>query len=218
MSRPGGWPGSTNDPDDSILIQRSLGGDREAFGILVRRYERLLFRIVGGFFRNPEDVEDVVQEAFLRAFEGLSGFRLSAPLTPWLVRIATRASYDRLRKRQRAREVAWEDLPPAQQRAAQDLMAGAELGDQTAVRDLAERALASLPPKDRQVLILADAQGYSGPELAQALGCSSLAARIRLHRARRAMRKIVEGLLFGMKDAQREEQDGTVSGDRETDR
>ncbi len=210
MIRAGGWQGSADDPDDSVLVQRALGGDGEAFGVLVRRYQRLLFKIVGGFLRNPEDVEDVVQEAFLRAFEGLPGFRLSAPFTPWLVQIATRAAYDRLRKRQRAREVAWEDLPPAQQCAVRDLATGAELVDRTVLRDLAERALASLPPKDRQVLILADAQGFSGPELAQVLECSALAARIRLHRARRAMRKVIEGLVSGMRDAGHGEYDGTV--------
>jgi DNA-directed RNA polymerase specialized sigma24 family protein len=61
--------------------------------------------------------------------------------------------------------------------------------------------MAFLPPKDRMVLVLADALGFSGAEVAQAMGCSSLAGRIRLHRARRAMRKVVEALLAGMKDA-----------------
>lgn len=180
---------------------RLWGGGREAFELLIRRHQRLVFRIVGGFLRNREDVEDVAQETFLRAFQGLQGFRLGSPFGPWIARIATRASYDRLRQRRRTSEVAWEDLPPAEQAAAGDLVAGASPADRTAVRDLLERAMASLAPKDRMVLILADALGFSGVEVAQAMGCSSLAGRIRLHRARRATRKIVEALLAGMKDA-----------------
>jgi RNA polymerase sigma-70 factor (ECF subfamily) len=201
MSTPGRWQGGADDPDDSVLVQRTLQGNRSAFEVLVRRHQRLVFRIVGGFFRNRADVEDVAQETFLRAFEALPRFRAGAPFGPWVSQIATRLSYDRLRRLRRAREVAWEDLPPAQQQTARDLMAGVKLEDRAAARDLAERALAALSPKERQVLILAEAQGFSATEVAQVLGCSSLAVRIRLHRARRAMRKVTESLLIGFKDA-----------------
>src|SRR5574341_487493 len=194
MTTPGGWQGD-DDPDDGALVERTLAGDREAFGALVRRHQRLVFRIVGGFLRNPADVEEVAQEVFLRAFQALPRFRAGAPFGPWVASIATRASYDLLRRRRRSAEVAWEDLPPAEQRAAEELAGGTDPGDAAAARDLAERALACLNPKDRQALVLADAQGFTAPEVARALGCSALAARLRLHRARRAMRRVVEGLL-----------------------
>ena len=200
MTTPGGWQGSDTGPEDTELVQRTLRGDHEAFGLLVQRYQRLVFRIVGGFLRNKEDVEDVAQETFLRVFQGLQGFRPGSPFGPWIARIATHASYDRLRQRRRTGEVAWEDLPPAEQAAAGDLVEGVSPADRIAVRDLLERAMASLAPKDRMALILADALGFSGVEVAQAMGCSSLAGRIRLHRARRATRKIVEALLAGMKE------------------
>ena len=202
MNTPRGWQGDADDPDEGELVRRTLAGDRGAFEVLVRRYQRLVFRIVGGFLRNPADVEEVAQEVFLRAFVALPGFRPGAPFRPWVAQIATRASYDRLRRRQRAPEVSWEDLAPAEQRAAEDLAAGADPADRAAARDLAERALACLNPKDRQALILAAAQGFTAAEVAQALGCSALAARLRLHRARRAMRRVVEDLLGGMKDAE----------------
>jgi RNA polymerase sigma-70 factor (ECF subfamily) len=183
------------------LVEQTLGGDREAFGVLIRRYQRLVFWIVGGFLRNRGDVEDVAQEAFLRALEGLQGFRAGAPFGPWIAQIATRVCYDRFRQRQRRGEVAWEDLSPAEQGAARDLAGGASQTDRTAVRDLLDRAMVSLAPKDRMVLILADALGFSGAEVARAMGCSPVAGRIRLHRARRALRSVVEALLAGMKDA-----------------
>jgi RNA polymerase sigma-70 factor (ECF subfamily) len=198
MTRLGGLESNADDPDDSLLVLRTLAGDREAFEILIRRYQRLVFRIVGGFLRDRADVEEVAQEAFLRAFEGLRGFRPGAPFGPWVARIATFASYDRLRRRGRTPEVAWGDLSSAEQDAIRGLVAGADPADRAAVRDLLDRAMACLPPKDRQVLVLADGMGFSGAQVAQALGCSSLAARIRLHRARRAMRGVIEALLAGM--------------------
>jgi len=201
MTKPGGWQPNAGDPDDKSLVEQTLGGDREAFGVLIRRYQRLVFRIVGGFLRNRGDVEDAAQEAFLRALEGLQGFRAGSPFAPWIAQIATRVCYDRLRQRQRRGEVAWDDLSPAEQSAARDLAAGAGQTDRTAVRDLLDRGMATLAPKDRMVLILADALGFSGAEVARAMGCSPVAGRIRLHRARRALREIVETLLAGMKDA-----------------
>jgi RNA polymerase sigma-70 factor (ECF subfamily) len=185
--------------DERVLVERALGGDQQAYGLLVRRHERLVFRIVGGFLRNAEDVKDVAQETFLRAFEGLRTFRQGAPFGPWIARIATRASYDRLRQRKRTSEVAWDDLSPAEQAGARDLAAGEGPTDRAVVRDLLERAMASLPPKDRMVLILSDALGFSGVEVAKAMECSPLAGRIRLHRARRAARKVIEELIAGMR-------------------
>jgi RNA polymerase sigma-70 factor (ECF subfamily) len=201
MTERGGRHEGVDDVDEDALVGQALGGSREAFGHLIRRHQRLVFRIVGGFLHNREDVEDVAQETFLRAFQGLQSFRPGSPFGPWIASIATRTSYDRLRQRRRATEVAWEDLSPAQQTVARELAAAVDPEDRATARDLLERALASLAPKDRMVLILADALGFSGAEVARAMGCSSLAGRIRLHRARRETRKVVEGLLAGMKDA-----------------
>jgi RNA polymerase sigma-70 factor (ECF subfamily) len=198
MTALAGWQGSGDDPEDGALVERALGGDREAFGVLVLRYQRLVFRIVGGFLANRADVEEVAQEAFLRAFIGLPGFRAGSPFAPWIARIATHASYDRLRRRQRGPEVAWEELSSDEQRAAQSMAAGVDPANRAAARDVLERAMAPLRPKDRQALILADAQGLTAAEVGAALGCSPLAARIRLHRARREMRRVVEKLLRGM--------------------
>ena len=91
MTRPGRWQGD-GDPDDGVLVQRTLAGDRGAFAALVRRHQGLVFRIAGGFLRNRADVEEVAQEVFLRAFQALPGFRTEAPFGPWVARIATRAS------------------------------------------------------------------------------------------------------------------------------
>ncbi len=201
MDIPSAGQATANGNQDWDLVQRSLQGDPQAFADLVRRYERLVFRIAGGFLRDRGEVEDVAQEAFLKAFEALAGFRAGAPFGPWIAQITTRTCYDHLRARQRRGEVGWEDLSLSEQSAARSFAAGRPADDGTAARDLAERALAVLPPKDRQALILADAMGHSAAEVGQLMGCSALAVRLRLHRARRAMRQAAERLLDGMANA-----------------
>jgi RNA polymerase sigma-70 factor (ECF subfamily) len=198
MDTPSAALANANASQDWDLVQRCLQGDSMAFADLVRRYERLVFRIAGGFLRDRGEVEDVAQEAFLKAYEALAGFRAGAPFGPWIAQIATRTCYDRLRARQRRGEVAWDDLSLSEQSEARSFAAGRPADDTTAARDLAERALATLPPKDRQALMLADAMGHTAAEVGQMMGCTALAVRLRLHRARRAMRKAAERLLDGM--------------------
>jgi RNA polymerase sigma-70 factor (ECF subfamily) len=202
MKTPSVGQGETHEHEDGKLVQRSLQGDAAAFGVLVRRYERLVFHVAGGFLRDRGEVEDVAQEAFVKAYEALSRFRADAPFGPWIAQIATRLCYDRLRGRRRRQEVAWEDLSWSEQAAARDLAGGGmATEDATARRDLAERALAPLPPKDRQALILADALGHTAAEVGQMMGCTALAVRLRLYRARRAMRRVAERLVDGMDTA-----------------
>lgn len=195
MTKPEGRARAGDGPDDSALVERALHGDQEAFASLVRQHQRLVFRIVGGFLRNRADVEEVAQEAFLRAFKGLSGFKAGASFGPWIARIATRVSYDRLRQRRYVSETGWDDLTPAEEGATRQAASGGDPVDRTAARDLLERAMGSLAPKDRQILLLVDAQGFSTVEAAEIMGCTALAARVRLHRSRRAVRKSIGSLM-----------------------
>jgi RNA polymerase sigma-70 factor (ECF subfamily) len=93
--------------------------------------------------------------------------------------------------------VAWDDLNVAEQAAVHALAKGGAADDAAATRDLAERALSTMSPKDRQALVLVDGFGYAAADAGHVMGCSALAVRLRLHRARRAMRRAVERLLDG---------------------
>ncbi len=191
-----GTQGQSQASEDGRLVQRTIDGDQQAFESLVRRYERLVFRIAGGFLRDRAEVEDVAQDAFLRAYEALPRFRIGAPFGPWIAQIATRLCYDRLRKMTR-RDVTWEDLSPSERQAAEALASQPLAEHPAATRDLADRLLNTVSPRDRQVLILSEAMGYSAAETAKVLGCTALAARLRLHRAKRAVRAAAERLLKG---------------------
>jgi RNA polymerase sigma-70 factor (ECF subfamily) len=202
--------------DDTALIAEARLGGRQAFETLVRRYERLVFRVAGGFWSDRAAIEDIAQETFLRAFQALPRFRAGAPFGPWISRIAVRLCYDRLRRRRSRREIPWQELSAEEQHAAQHLAAGRAPDEAAAARDLAGRLLDRLAPRDRQVLILVDALGYTAAEAAELSGCTGMATRLRLHRARKRARALAMALLAGANRDSGEQRGGTVQADSPT--
>jgi RNA polymerase sigma-70 factor (ECF subfamily) len=159
-------------------IAASLDGDRDAFGNLVRRYQQRVSRLAGRFFRRPEDVEEVAQETFLTVWRKLHTYAGKAPFEHWLTRVCTRCCYARLRQRPAPEPL--EDLDPP-----------VEPGDPGARLEV-ERLLARLKPADRMVLLLLDGEGWSTAEIADRLGWTRVNVKVRAHRARARLRKLVE--------------------------
>lgn len=162
------------------LIAACRRGDEAAFAALVRRHQRRVFRLAGRFFRRPEDVEDVAQETFLRAWRKLGSYRAEAPFEHWLTRLCLNACYQRLR-RQRPEESGAE-LPEGGEGRTPDPAAALEV----------RRLLARLAPADRFVLLLLDGEGWSSEEIAARLGWTRSRVKVRAHRARRRLRRLVE--------------------------
>jgi len=186
---------TTGTSDENLLITAAKRGDQDAFGALVRRYERLVFKIAGGFFRDRGEVEEIGQEAFLRAFQALQRFREGLPFGPWIARITVNLCYDRLRRLRTRREVSWQELDGEEQEAARRMAGRSSAEEGVAARDLAERLLQYLPVRDRQVLVLVEAFGYTPAEAATLMGSAGVVTRVRLHRARRRMRSLAAELL-----------------------
>ena len=164
--------------DERRWIAASLDGDRDAFGELVRRYQQRVFRLAGRFFRRPEDVEEVAQETFLTVWRKLHTYAGKAPFEHWLTRVCTRCCYARLRRRPDPEPLADVDLPVG----PGDPSAGVEL----------ERLLARLKPADRMVLLLLDGEGWTTAEIADRLGWTRTNVKVRAHRARHRLRRLVE--------------------------
>lgn len=163
---------------ESRWISASLGGDEGAFAALVKRHERRVFRLAGRFFRRPEDIEEVAQETFLTAWRKLGSYRADAPFEHWLTRICLNTCYGRLRKE---KEPALE-LDANLESPRRDPDARME------VRGLLRR----LQPEDRFILLLLDGQGWSVAEIADRLGWSQVNVKVRAHRARKRLRKLLE--------------------------
>lgn len=175
---------------EQALIKASRKGDRAAFEELVRATYIDTYSLALRLTGNQEDARDVVQETYLRAWKGIKKFRGDAQFTTWLYRITANASYTLMGKKKRQRAQPLDNVPEAmdetfsaQPESMSEMSAGlAELGD----------ALRELPLKLRMVVVLKDVYGMSHEDIAAELGISVAAAKVRLHRGRMQLRKILE--------------------------
>ena len=172
--------------DQAELVAAAKGGDRDAFEALVKvTYHdayTLAYRLTG----NEEDARDVVQDAYLRAYRGLGRFRGDAQFTTWLYRIVANCASTNLGKRSRNRHADIdEEIGVADERPESDPVAMAEAGS---LRDRVSAALEDLPPKLRAVVVLRDVYDLPHEAIAEELGITEAAAKVRLHRARKKLR------------------------------
>lgn len=190
-----GQPDLGGQASDGDLVRRTLAGEQQAFEVLVHRYRRLVFRVIRGMVPGAE-VEDIGQEAFLRAYRSLGQVQQGSSVGPWLARIAVNLCYDHLRRLRWRQERFFSDLGPEEttvlDRLVRDERALGDI-DRLFLRDLAEKLLGQLAPQDRAVLLLKEREGMETKEVAKILGCSEVAVRLRLFRARRALRKLLGG-------------------------
>jgi len=173
-------------------MERAAGGVPAAFDVLVRRWKNRVFRLALRFFRRPEDAEDVAQEVFLKLYRTAAVYRSDAPFEHYLLKVATNACIDRLRDTRRRREEVLSALTTDTGAWLDRALAGKALETQQAeaAKGLAAELLATLPPKDRTVLVLMDLEGLSAREVAEATGSTRAAVKVRAMRARRALRRL----------------------------
>jgi RNA polymerase sigma-70 factor (ECF subfamily) len=176
------------------LLQRCRGGDEAAWSELVDGTYREVYAVCFRILQNPEDASEATQDAYLKAWRGLSRFRGDSAFTTWLYRIAVNASISRHRSRgrRRAREVdvGEEGLADIPSPASTEESAGARMD----LRDL-EQAIAFLPEHFRVPLVMRDVYGLSTQEVAKELKISETATKVRIHRAR----KLLRDRMFGSK-------------------
>jgi RNA polymerase sigma-70 factor (ECF subfamily) len=179
---------------DVALIARVRGGDLSAYDTLVRKYERQLFRIAQHITQNREDAEDVMQDAFLKAYEKLEQFQGNSKFYTWLVRIAVNESLMRLRRRRTRKMVSIdEDIETEEGSVPRDLADWApdpeQNYNQAELAEILRKTIQGLPPGFRIVFVLRDVEGLSTEETAETLGLSIPAVKSRLLRARLQLRE-----------------------------
>ena len=186
--------GQNEQHPDVALVERVRAGDISAYDTLVRKYERQVFRIAQHITQNREDAEDVMQDAFLKAYEKLDQFQGNSKFYTWLVRIAVNESLMRLRKRRTGRMVSIdEDLETDEGTVPRDLADWApdpeQNYSQAELGKILEKTIKGLPPGFKVVFELRDVQGLSTEDTAEALGLSVPAVKSRLLRARLQLRE-----------------------------
>lgn len=184
MGHPSAW-----EADEVQWIKRAQGGDHEAFGFLVERHKQRVFSHVFRLVRRREDVEDIAQEIFFKAFRAIRSYNFQSTFAAWLRRVAVNHCFDYLRKERASRitytgEVLEGGLNPYAE--------GFEVGSlnpeqQAVVRDLVERLLMRAPAEDRVILSLKELEGLSVEEIAEILNLNVGTVKVRLHRARKRM-------------------------------
>ena len=189
---------------DADVVRRCRGGDADAFGEIVLRYQDRIFATVYRIVGHPEDARDLAQEAFLRSFAKLDTFREGARFSTWLYTIALNLTRSELRKRKTRRKVRAVSLDgtadpedgrcpePASSGEAPDTILG-----RRELYGLALREIERLPEEAREVLVLRDMQDLSYEEIAQVVECPVGTVRSRLHRARGTLREALAPLVSG---------------------
>ena len=175
--------------DDRELVRRAQREDKEAFEELIRRHQHRVFAVASGIIRRREDVEDIAQQVFVKAYFSLKRFDQRAAFSTWLYKITVNECWDMLRKR-KVRPLVYEaDLSEEQ---SSQVLSSAEKGkdepdisEQLDARQRVERLLDGLDERDRLMLILKEVEGFSIEEIAEVLDLNANTVKVRLFRARR---------------------------------
>jgi RNA polymerase sigma-70 factor (ECF subfamily) len=189
------------EPSDAELVGRVSAGDDEAFEELFNRHRRRVALIAGRFFRQPELIEEVVQESFTKAFFALSDFTNAqeSSFAAWLARIAFNTCYDELRRMKRRPESTMSNISVEETAWLQEQLRatgeGSDVEAAAVARDLAAKLLARLSAEDRLVLIMLDAEEMSVSEIAKITNWSSSKVKVRAHRARARLRRALKRFL-----------------------
>src|ERR1041385_1886009 len=178
---------------EAELIAAVLKGDAASFEPLIEKYSPRVFATARRYARRESEVEDIVQEVWLKAFQKLASFRGEAPFEHWLMRLAVRTCYDFLRSHQRNRETTFSELTENEgdwlERFVKDSGGADERAD--AARQLVNRILDQLSPPARLVITLLEIEDRSVKEIAQLTGWSVPLVKVRAFRARAEMKKLL---------------------------
>jgi len=178
---------------EAELIAAVLKGDSSSFEPLVQKYSPRVFATARRYARRESEVEDIVQEVWLKSFEKLASFRGEAPFEHWLMRLAVRTCYDFLRGHQRNRESAFSELTEAEEDWLERFVVEPSSApeDSDAAKLLINRVMEKLSPQARLVITLLEIEDRSVKEIAELTGWTVPLVKVRAFRARGEMRKIL---------------------------
>ena len=198
MTTPHSYPTSPEPPDEAALVAGLRQGDDAAFELLVRSYGGRLLQVARRFLKE-EDARDALQEAFLSAFKSIDRFDGNAKISTWLHRIVVNAALMRLRKKSSQVEESLEPLLPSFLEDGHRADPNTPWPDnpeeavgRSQMRRIVRQAIDQLPEGYRNVVLLRDIEELSGAETGELLGLTPNAVKVRLHRARQALREVLD--------------------------
>jgi RNA polymerase sigma-70 factor (ECF subfamily) len=184
---------------DDALVAAAGAGDETAFEQLFERHRRQVARIAGRFFSQREQIEEIIQDSFTKAYFALKTYHGTheASFRAWLTQITVNTCYDQLRRTRRRPEYTVEDFNDDEAHEFSGQLRGAASDVESAIvsRDLAVKLLTRLSADDRLVLILLDVEGFSVAEIAEMTSWSVSKVKVRAHRARAHLRRVMKRFL-----------------------
>jgi len=201
MASRGDWDRAEGTASDRDIVRRVLDGDAASFELIMRRYNRRLYRIARSVLRNDADAEDVVQDAYIRAYEHLAGFEGKGAFSAWLAKIALNEALGRRRGADAASIRISFDDPEESEEAnyMANLISSLPSPEQNAargeVRHLLESAIDALPDAYRMAFILCGVEEMTVAETADCLDVEPATVKTRYHRARNILRQQLSGLV-----------------------
>jgi len=192
-------PATANDTSTELDLDALLNGDHAAFEVLVRQESPRLYRMIVRMVRSEDEAQSVLQETFLQAYKRLHTFRRESKVTTWIYAIGLNLARASLRKARRYNPMEEEDLERLQPTFTQrgmyadpvDSWNPQKVTERTERRRLVHAAIQKLPDSYRDIVMLRDIEGLSSAEVAQIVDISEGAVRVRLHRARQALRSLL---------------------------
>jgi len=185
----GSAPVTGGSVDERQLVRRAQKGDKVAFETLVQRHQHRVFAVARGILKRQEDVEDIAQQVFVKAYFSLKRFDQRAAFSTWLYKITVNECWDLLRKR-KARPLVYEaDFSEEQSRQytapEREASKAPDASERMALREQLENMLSQLDKRDRAMLVLKEVEGFSVEEIAESMGLNANTVKVRLFRARR---------------------------------
>ncbi|MCH8978148.1 MAG: sigma-70 family RNA polymerase sigma factor [Armatimonadetes bacterium] len=185
---------------DESLVRSARNGDFSAFEVLFERHRALVYRFVYQMAPRRDDAEDIVQEVFVRAFQNLHRYRDEAKFTTWLLRIATNLGTDRARMFRRRQSLEQKEAAGALTwMTVGNIEDPVENLQRDQLKSILRRAIGALPDHHRNAIMMRDIEEMEYPDMADLLGCTVGGAKLRVLRARRALRDRVAPLLEEMR-------------------
>jgi RNA polymerase sigma-70 factor, ECF subfamily len=192
----------TRDPvgcTDTAFVGKLRGGDEHAFETLVRMHTPTMLHAARRFLRSEEDARDTVQDAFVSAFKSIAGFKANSQVSTWLHRILINCCLMKLRMRRRRPEESIDDYLPRFQEDGHQVESSVQwtnpvetMLQRSEMRDVVRLSIDRLPDTYREILLLRDLEEFTPEETAKALGITRNVVKVRLHRARQALRALLD--------------------------
>jgi len=184
------------DQNERLLISKAKAGDVEAFEQLIEAYQKKVYNLALRMTGNQDDAADLAQEAFIRVFRSISGFKEQSSFSTWVYRITTNVCLDEIRKRKNRKVISIDeeihmDEGEIKRQVISEEPLPDELAEREELRSIVNAAINSLPEDQRIVLTLRDLNGLSYDEIAKILDCPGGTVKSRINRARQALRNVL---------------------------